>query len=171
MAQFLNTDGIVSWISRIIDEAETELIILTPYMQISDKIFTKLQNANNRGVETTLVYRENQISEFQKEKLKTLDNLNLLHHSNLHAKCFYNEKYLLIASMNLYEYSINNNREMGVLFRRTNEESSGWEDYKQGKDGESIFQDTIIEIQNIIKSSEFEFESKETKSIGFEMDM
>lgn len=140
-------------------------------MQLSDNIYHKLLNANQRGVETTLVYRENQLTEFQKEKLKALDNLNLMHHSNLHAKCFYNEKYLIITSMNLYDYSINNNREMGVLFRRTDEESSGLNDYRNGKDDDSIFQDTITEIQNIIKSAEFEFESKETKTIGFEMEI
>ncbi|MEN9335524.1 MAG: hypothetical protein RLZZ500_511 [Bacteroidota bacterium] len=171
MAQFLNTNGIASWIERIIDEAERELIILSPYMQLSDTIYHKLLNANEHGVETTLVYRENQITEFQKEKLKALDNLNLMHHSNLHAKCFYNEKYLLIASMNLYEYSINNNREMGVLFRRTDEDSSGWNDYKNGIDDDSIFQDAIAEIKNIISSSEIELESRETQTIGFEMDI
>ena len=60
---------------------------------------------------------------------------------------------------------------MGVVFRRTDEESSGWNDYRQGKDDESIFQDAIAEIQSILTSSEFEKESFETKTIRFEMDI
>lgn len=83
----------------------------------------------------------------------------------------YNEKYFLLTSMNLYEYSQKHNREMGVVFRTTDEESSGWNDYRQGKDDESIFQDAIAEIQSILTSSEFEKESFETKTIRFEMDI
>ncbi|TDP57630.1 hypothetical protein BC748_2845 [Flavobacterium dankookense] len=73
--------------------------------------------------------------------------------------------------MNLYDYSQRNNREMGVLFRRTDTESNGWNDFKNGQDDESLFQDAIAEIKSIITSSEFEKESRETKTIGFEMDI
>lgn len=60
---------------------------------------------------------------------------------------------------------------MGVLFRRTDGEATGPNDYRWGKDDESIFQDAIEEIQSILTSSEFEKESFETKTIRFEMDI
>lgn len=72
--------------------------------------------------------------------------------------------------MNLFEYSQRNNREMAVLFRRTTEESINWKE-RINKDDESIFQDAITEIKSIINSSEFEKESRETRTIGFEMDI
>ena len=74
--------------------------------------------------------------------------------------------------MNLYDYSQRNNREMGVLFRRTSEDRiNNWHDYKFGQDDESIFEDTITEIKSIINGSEFEKESRETRTIGFEMEI
>lgn len=169
MAKFLNTQGLSEWIPRIIDETEKELIIITPYMQLSDKIYNALLEANKRGVETIIVYR-NKLSDIDRSKLLAIDNLNLMHQSNLHAKCFYNEKYLLIASMNLYEFSEKNNREMGVLLHKVSiddENSNGWNTI----DDDQIFKDGLFEIRNIIKSSELEKASRETIEDGFEMDI
>lgn len=167
MAEFLNKDKLVEWIPKIIKTSQKELIIVSPYIQISKEIFSLLENANERGVEITLIYKEGELSQKEKGKFNELNNVNLLYHSNLHSKCLYNERYLLLTSMNLYEYSQRHNREMGVLFRRTNEEADRWNDYKNSKDHESIFQDAIEEIQIIVNSSDFEKESFETKKIGF----
>lgn len=171
MAEFLNTQKIKEYISKIIETAEKELVIISPYIQTNDTFIDLLRKADKRGVETTLIYKEKEVKDFEKDKLKSIDNLNLLHHPNLHCKCYYNETYLIICSMNLYDYSQRNNREMGVLFRRTDNDSKGWDDYKKGQDDESFFQDAITEIKSIINGSEFEKESRETKTIGFEMDI
>jgi|LakMenE01Jun11ns_1017448.scaffolds.fasta_scaffold9918404_2 hypothetical protein len=171
MAEFLNTKKIRDYIEKIIETAERELVIISPYLQIDEYLINLLKNADARGVETTLVYKEQKVNDAERNKLKQIDNLNLLHHPNIHCKTYYNEKYLIITSMNLFDYSKRNNREMGVLFRRTNEDSTGWNDYKNKKDDESIFQDAIAEIKSIINSSEFEKDSRETKTIGFEMDI
>jgi hypothetical protein len=73
--------------------------------------------------------------------------------------------------MNLYDYSQRNNREMGILLRRTDEDSTGWNDRMFNKDDDGIFQDAIAEIKSIINGSEFEKDSRETRTIGFEMDI
>lgn len=108
------------------------------------------------GVETTLIYKEGELSNKERKRFSEIENLNLFFHPNIHSKCMYNEKYFLLTSMNLYEYSQKHNREMGVVFRRTDEEGIGWNDYRLGKDDESIFQDAIAEFQSILNSSEFE---------------
>ncbi|WP_418884520.1 phospholipase D-like domain-containing protein [Cognataquiflexum nitidum] len=92
------------WIPRLISEAEKNLIIIVPYIKTSDRIFKYLWEANKRGVAITLIYRENKLFQTEKVKLNSLENLNLMHHPNVHAKCYYSENYLLITSMNLYEY-------------------------------------------------------------------
>lgn len=171
MAEFLNTKKLREFLTKLIESTEKELILISPYLQTSDLIINLLKEAEKRGVEITIVYKEDKVKEHETTKFKDLDNLNLLHHANLHCKCFYNEKYLIVGSMNLYEYSQRNNREMGVLFRRTDETSGNWDDYTNRKDDESIFQDAIIEIKSIINSSEIVRESRETKTIGFEMDI
>lgn len=168
MAELLNKKKLLEWIPKIIETAEKELIIISPYIQVSEKIFSLLKDAEKRGVEITLIYKEGELSDKEKNKFNEIENLNLLYHSNLHSKCLYNEKYLMITSMNLYEYSQRHNREMGILFRRT-DESTNWDDYRNSRDDDSVFQDAIEEIQSIINSAEFEKESFETKTVGFEM--
>lgn len=167
MAKFLNTQGLSEWIPRIINETKRELVIITPFMQLSEKIYESLVKANERGVETIIVYREKKLSEEDRNKLSAIDNLNLFHHPTLHTKCYYNEKYLLIASMNLYEYSEKNNREMGVLMHNVNLDNPN--EYYDGDD--QIFKEALSEIKSIIKSSEFEKKSRETLEEGFEMDI
>ena len=43
-------------------------------------------------------------------------------HENLHAKCYINDTKLIITSLNFYEYSMINNKEMGVLYDTNNPE-------------------------------------------------
>lgn len=171
MAEFLNKKKLLEWIPKLIETAEKELIIISPYIQISEKIFNMLKAAEKKGIEITLIYKEGELSVKERRKFDQMENLNLLYHANLHSKVVYNEKYLLVTSMNLYEFSQKHNREMGVLFRRTNDESKDWNDYKTSQDDESVFQDAIEEMQEILNSSEFEKESFETKTIGFEMEI
>lgn len=171
MAEFLNKKKLLEWVPKLIETAGKELVIISPYIQISEKIFKLLKESEKRGVEITLIYKEVELSEKERKKFDEIENLNLLYQPNLHSKCIYNEKYLLVTSMNLYEFSQKHNREMGVLFRRTDEDDTGWNDYRNSRDDESIFQDAIEEIKSILTSSEFEKESFETKTIAFEMEI
>ncbi len=169
MAEFLNKEKLSKWIPKIIETSEKELVIVSPYIQVSDKILNLLKQAEKKSIEITLIYKEGELSDKERKKLEDINNLNLLSHPNLHSKCLYNEKYFLLTSMNLYEYSQKHNREMGVLFRRTNDEANGWNDYKNGKDDDSIFQDAIEEIGSIVISSDFEKESFKTKANKFDI--
>lgn len=172
MPKFLNTKGLINWIPKIINETERELVIITPYMQLSDAIYECLVNANKRGVETIIIYRENKLSDKDKAKLLAIDNLNLLHHPNVHAKCYFNENYLLIASMNLYEYSEKNNREMGVLLHKIDiEEDDKLESWRNTIDDDSVFADALDEILEIKNGAELEKMSRETLEEGFEMEI
>jgi hypothetical protein len=154
MAIFLNTQKLNEWIPKIISETVRELVIIVPYIKASEKVYKQLCEANQRGVETILVYREDQLSKTEKEKFTKLDNLNLFYHPNVHCKCYYNERYLLITSMNMYEYSEQNNREMGILLER--EKCQG-----------SVFTEAVDEIRQIVNSSTFERKSRETIDEGF----
>lgn len=184
MPKFLNTHGLSDWMGRIIDETQHELIIISPYLQISNILFQKLLNADKRGVEVIFIYRtlnnrgsiddyNNKKSnlEYELGKLKAIDNLNLMHHPNIHAKCMYNENYLLVASMNFYEYSEKNNREMGVLFHKNHLPEftdDGWGD---NSDDELIFEEALEEIIEIKNGAEMERASSETIKEGFELNI
>ena len=47
--------------------------------------------------------------------LESLQFVILKFNEDLHAKCYVNNKQMIITSMNLYEFSMANNKEMGVL--------------------------------------------------------
>jgi hypothetical protein len=173
MAKFLNTELLNHWILKLIEKTERELIIIVPYIQTSDRIYNHLLEANKRDVQITLVYKENKLHPEERAKLEALDNLNLMHHPNVHAKCYYNENYLIVCSMNLYEYSGKNNREMGILLHRNDlkEEIEKPGAFGMGGDSYSLFNDAISEIRLIVNGAHIEKTSRKTKKDGFEIEI
>ncbi len=166
MAIFLNTVKTTNSIKEIISNCESELIMIVPYIKISQNIFQELYQADKRNVDITLIYREDKLTKPEKEKLLSLRNLNLLHHPNIHCKCYYNGKLLLIGSMNLYEYSEKNNREMSVLLHREDiEDLDGEMSYS---DDDKVFADAINEIREIMNGSTIE-KTNESKANSFEI--
>lgn len=171
MAQFLNTAGLNEWIPKLIQKAEQELIIIVPYIKTSDRVFKFLKEANDRNVNIILIYRENKLNQSEKEKLISLKNLNLMHHPNVHAKCFFTEKYLIISSMNLYEYSELNNREMGVLLcAYDSDESTDILNFSFSND-EDVFIDAVEEIRQIVNAANIEYANESTKKDGFKVEL
>jgi hypothetical protein len=171
MSHFLNREKFNFWIPKLITQADEEVILIVPYIQTSDTILKALQKANKDNKRIVIVYRENKLSDKEKEKLLALDNLDLLHHPNIHCKCYYNGDLLIIGSMNLYEYSEKNNREMGVVFGNLDEgeivEKYNVE-YFQVDEFSSIA-DPLEEIRQIINGSTLEKSSKITLQHGFKL--
>ena len=121
MAEFLKTNDISARIEDIIrgTEAGDKLVLVSPYVQISPRLFENLKDANKRRVKITLIYgKDGKLKSEEKERLHDLQNLSLRYHPHLHAKCYYNETQLIITSMNLYDFSEKTNYEMGVLVHK-----------------------------------------------------
>lgn len=168
MSLFLNTPKLNHWIPKLIKESQEELILIVPYIQTSENVINALKIADSNGIEITLVYRENKLSEFEKEKLLSLKNISLLHHPNVHCKCYYNGELLIVGSMNLYEYSEKNNREMGMLMSRK------YIDDKDGNvicsaDKKDVFREAMVEIREIINGASLEKASEKAKQSAFEI--
>ncbi|OIQ27154.1 MAG: hypothetical protein BM564_13365 [Bacteroidetes bacterium MedPE-SWsnd-G2] len=158
MAFFLNRDKLNVWIPKLIKEAEKEVVIIVPYIKLSNRILDALNVANDKNIQITIVYREDKIDLAEKNKLLSFGNLNLLHHPNIHCKCFYNGDLLIIGSMNLYAYSEENNREMGTLFSRNGIEFYENEYNKYGQlisdhDRKRVFDDAVFEVNEIINGA------------------
>lgn len=139
MAKFLTTVGNSFQIEQIILNAKENLTLVTPYLNISKNIISRLTDADIRNVQITLIYGKREFDISEKRKLESLKNLEIYFCENLHAKCFHNEDLLVITSMNLYEFSERNNREMGLLIERSSDSE--------------IFSDTLKEIESIKNSS------------------
>jgi hypothetical protein len=71
--------------------------------------------------------------------LSKIKNLKLFYFQNLHAKCYFNDKEMVITSMNMYEFSEKNNREMGIYVTMQNDLE--------------IVENALAETSSIVKSS------------------
>lgn len=140
MAKFLNTSGTTYHLEELIKNASDRLIIISPYLKLSERIKELLEDRNRLKIDIRIVYGKNDL---QPEEINWLKNLTFIRTSfckNLHAKCYLNENECIITSLNLYEFSQVNNNEMGVLIYRN-------EDAK-------LYADTYEEAQRIIRISD-----------------
>ena len=56
MAQFLTTQGTSYYFEQIIIKATKRLILVSPYLKISDIFMVRLQDADKRNVEIIVIY-------------------------------------------------------------------------------------------------------------------
>ena len=91
-------------IMTLIEEADKQLIIVSPYVEIKnwDKLKRCLKNAIERNVEITFYVREN-----AKQDLEPLRQfaVKIIFIKDLHAKIYLNDTYGIVSSQNLYQYS------------------------------------------------------------------
>ncbi|MFB9098999.1 MULTISPECIES: phospholipase D family protein [Flavobacterium] len=142
MAKFLTTVGNSFYIEQIILNSINSLTLVTPYLKLSRNLLERIYDADKENIRITLIYGKNQLANSEKEKLYSLKNIEILYCENLHAKCYFNESSMIITSMNLYEFSERNNREMGILIDKENDLQ--------------IFNDTLKEVESIKNSSMIE---------------
>src|SRR4030042_1528019 len=122
MVQFLNTAAAYAEIENIITRAEKKLVLISPYLRMSRFLLEGLSRAGeNRGVSITVVCRGKDLKPEEYVALRKIPRLEILDLPNLHARCFYNEKSMVITSLNLYDYARTNNREMGILITQEKE--------------------------------------------------
>jgi HKD family nuclease len=138
MAEFLTTKGIALHIERIINEADKSLVIVSPYIQVSETFKRRLNDAAQRGVSIRILYGKDELNKAETAKLKGINNLELIFVDNLHAKCYLNEQELIIGSMNFYEFSEANNVEMGMLVDSVNDKQA--------------FDKAVKEVDSLIKN-------------------
>lgn len=102
--KFIPPLEISSKIMTLIEESNKELILVSPYVEISkwDKMKKCIERAVNRNVRITFIARKN-----AKQDLTFLEQLgiNLILINDLHAKLYLNENYGILTSQNIVYYS------------------------------------------------------------------
>ena len=103
-------------IERMIQEAEEFICIVSPYLKMDGNIRRLLEDKSSlTDVRIHLIYREGELTKQTREWFDSVPGINTYFLEDLHAKCYLNEKEALVTSMNLYDHSMANNVEMGVL--------------------------------------------------------
>ncbi|GEM_PF-2617278 len=139
MAQFLTTSGTSHYLEKLILNATSQLVLVTPFLQLSQNFIERLRDADDKGIHIILIYGKDRLNQKEWRILNELRNIDIFFCENLHAKCYQNDDSLIISSMNLYQFSQQNNREMSILIDKENDNE--------------VYEDASEEIQSIINSS------------------
>ena len=121
MVEFLIRSGCSHHIDEIVRRAKEKVWLISPFIKVADHIKELLNDKDGAGVDMRLVHGKSELREGEREWLESLKSLRIYYRENLHAKCYMNEDYALITSMNLYEFSQINNDEWGILVSREND--------------------------------------------------
>lgn len=137
MAKFLNTRKAISELDDLIRNADEKLIFISPYLKLSKDFKELLSYRNELEKITTIIFGKQELNPDEMGFLESLRFVVLRFHKDLHAKCYLKEETIIITSLNLYEFSMANNKEMGILLKK-----------EEDKDA---FENTLVEIEFIKK--------------------
>lgn len=142
MAKYLRTSGISAKVEDLIREAKERLYIISPYLKLSDNIKELLNDKEREKVEVRIIFGKQELNPTEMAYLQGLRYVRLYFSKNLHAKCYLNEKKMIITSMNLYEFSQQHNKEMGVLIDRSIDEDK------------AVYDDAWKDIESILNNAD-----------------
>ncbi len=137
MAEFLTRKSTTAGIESIIRNAEQCILLISPYLKFDDDIKKRIEGTGHL-TSVTVVYGKKKLQSEEDSWLKSIEWIETKFCKNLHAKCYLNEKEAILTSMNLYEYSQENNREMGIRVSLENDPKLYEEILKEARDIERI---------------------------------
>ncbi len=130
-----STDEISGTIQTIIREADNELFLVSPYIQLEKKTANKQWEKVKKSISyalskdtVTITFMARQPDEKSPvDVIKILgeflgNNCKVYLVKDLHSKVYYNGKEALITSLNLYMHSAINNYEIGVVIEKKDED-------------------------------------------------
>lgn len=126
MAKFLTGNELNSELEKLFERAELQIILISPYIKLHDRYISTLRTKNdNPNIEIIIVFGKNEddLSRSMKQEdfnfFKEFPNIEIRYEKRLHAKYYANETSAILTSMNLYNFSQDNNIEAGVLTKAT----------------------------------------------------
>lgn len=124
MAKLIREKQHIEALENFIDQAKVELVFFCPYFKLHRRLKDRLEwRKNDNKLRLVVVFGKNpddpgkSLSKEDFDFLKEFPYITIKYHKRLHAKYYANEKEGMITSLNLHSYSIDNNIEVGVLFR------------------------------------------------------
>jgi hypothetical protein len=126
MAKFLTGNELNSELEKLFARADEQLILISPYFRLHDRFISALKTKlKDPRLKIIIVFGKNEddFSKSMKQEdfdfFKQFPNIEILYEKRLHAKYYANETSAILTSMNLYNYSQDNNIEAGVLTKAT----------------------------------------------------
>jgi hypothetical protein len=155
MAKFLETQAISNELMKLIKDAKERIILVSYSFKVNPQIQERIKTKSKIGTlsEIVIIYGKTEIKQTDLEWMKEIQDLKIIEKSNLHAKCYLNEEKAIICSMNLYDYSQQNNIEMGIMITKS-EDSEAYNELIEEINNIKIngIRKSIQEIANIEES-------------------
>lgn len=125
MATFLTGNDLNAQLENLFECADEYLILISPYIKLHDRYASALKaKKDNPTLKIIVVFGKNEddFSKSMKQEdfnfFKDFPNIEIRYEKRLHAKYYANESSAILTSMNLYNFSQDNNIEAGVLTNR-----------------------------------------------------
>ena len=120
VSQFLRNESLVGQLYEIIKTANEELVIISPYINISGRAERALKAAAKRATKVTIISRKESGKSVSKDDAARFDDFvklgfNVFLVERLHAKLYFNESRGILASVNFNKSSQDNSEEIGIL--------------------------------------------------------
>lgn len=125
MSTFLTGDSLNNAIDGIITNAKRFIVITSPYIKLDDHFKERFNLIkNDPSIYLQIIFGKNEDNLYRSlksedlEYFKSFPNISIIYEPRLHAKSYVNESEGIVTSMNLYDYSAENNVEYGVAFSK-----------------------------------------------------
>lgn len=127
MAKFLEGNELNSELSKIFKTAENSLILISPYIKLHHRFADILKTrTSDDKLEIIIVFGKNEkditksLTAEDLDFFKQFPNIEIRYEKRLHAKFYANEHSQILTSMNLYDFSQDENIEVGVMTEFSN---------------------------------------------------
>jgi len=126
MARFFTGNELNYELEKLFERADEQIILISPYIKLHDRYASVLRTKkDNPKIAITVVFGKNEdhLSKSMKQEdfnfFKDFPNIEIRYEKRLHAKYYSSESSAMLTSMNLYNFSQDNNIEAGVLTKAT----------------------------------------------------
>jgi phosphatidylserine/phosphatidylglycerophosphate/cardiolipin synthase-like enzyme len=138
MANFLNTSALNFLLEELMRTAKKELVLVSPYLKLNERVKELLRDRSQQ-IDIQIIYGKKDLQQQERQWIAEQKRIKIGFCKNLHAKCYLNENYCIVTSMNLYDFSQVNNNEMGIGLHKSQDRQ--------------LYTDTYKEVQRLIRIS------------------
>lgn len=140
MAKLINTNSKALVLEKLISRARKQVVIISPLLALNKETTSLIQNAMRQGVHFYIVYAQHQLKTAEYHWLQHSSHITLLCCEDLTAKCYFNESYCIVSSLNLLEFSQASDYDMSFLLSK--------------RDDNAAFCSAVKEAERLIRISE-----------------
>ena len=121
-AKFLFDHQLIAAMEQLIKNSKKDLLLVSPFIDLDKRIENALhEKISNPHFKLRVLFGKNENNIYKSVKnngllfFKKFPNVEIKYEANLHAKFYQNETHFIMTSLNLYDYSLANNVESGIL--------------------------------------------------------